>query len=150
MAEWGGYRKPATPAPVSGPGRHSQRTDGRPQMMDLPNAKYGEAQNFEQIQQGAPLSAPAGSPGGPAPTPAAPPTGLGAPTEMPDQPVTAGAAAGPGPGVDALGLPDTSDEAADLARRYGELLPYFIRRADSPYASQEFKNQVRWLVSKIG
>lgn len=118
--------------------------------MDLPNAAYGEAKNFEEIQQGAPLSAPAGSPSGAAPAGRPMPTGFGAPSEFPDQPVTAGAAAGPGPGMEALGLPDESDEAADLARRYGDLLPYFIRRADSPYASQDFRNQVRYLLSKIG
>lgn len=146
----GGYRRPSRPAAVSGPGAHSQRTDGRPKMMDLPDAQYGEAQNFEQIQQGAPLSAPSGSAGGSAPAPVAQPTGLGAASEFPDQPVTAGAAMGPGPGMDVLGLPDGSDEVADLRRRYGPLLPYFIRKADSPYASQEFKNQVRYLVSKIG
>ena len=29
MATQGGYRKPGTPAPVSGPGALSRRTDGR-------------------------------------------------------------------------------------------------------------------------
>ncbi len=30
MAEQGGYRAPSSPAPVSGPGALSQRTDGGP------------------------------------------------------------------------------------------------------------------------
>lgn len=120
-------------------------------MMDLPNAAYGEAKNFQEIQQGAPLGGQAGG-GGSAPSTAAvaPPTGLSAPTEYSTQPVTAGADAGAGPGSDVLGLPDSSNEAADLARRYGPLLPFLIRKADSPYASQEFRNQVRYLIARIG
>ncbi|NUP75215.1 MAG: hypothetical protein HOQ07_11295 [Sinomonas sp.] len=106
MAEHGGYRKPSQPAAVSGPGAHSQRTDGRPQMMDLPNAKYGEAANFQAIQQGAALGAtpsPAGGGGSPSVTM---PTPLSDPSAMPHEPVTAGADAGAGPGSDALGLPN--------------------------------------------
>lgn len=145
----GGYRQPSNPAPVSGPGQHSRRTDGGPSKMDLPNAKYGEAQNFDQIQSGAPMSSPSGS-ATPAPQGAPMPTPLGAPTALPGQPVTAGADAGDGPGMSVLGLPDSSNEVADLRRRYGRLLPFLIRKADDPTSSQDFKDQVRYLLSKIG
>jgi hypothetical protein len=118
--------------------------------MDLPDAQYGEAQAFDQIQSGASMAPPSsGAPSGSAPPPQMP-TPLGAPSQDPSQPVTAGADAGAGPGSAALGLPDTSNEAADLARRYGPLLPFLIRKADSPYASQDFRNQVRYLISRIG
>lgn len=144
----GGYRQPSTPAAVSGPGVHSRRTDGAPKM-DLPDAKYGEAQAFDQIQSGAQLGGGPTSPGAAPQQTVAPPIGLGAPSQNPGQPVTAGAALGAGPGMDALGLPPESGSNADLARRYGPLLPFLIAKADSQYSSQEFRDQVRWLIAQI-
>jgi hypothetical protein len=55
MAEHGGYRRPTNPAPVSGPGAHSRRTDGQP-MVDLPDAQYGENAAFQEAQAGAKIS----------------------------------------------------------------------------------------------
>ena len=144
----GGQRTPANPAAVSGPGAHSQRTDGRPQMMDLPNAKYGEAANFQAIQQGAAMGAPATPTSGGGGMPAATPTPLGDPSQSPDQPVTAGANAGAGPGMDTLGLPQDGF-SEDVKKRLGPLLPFLIRKADDPRASDELRAQVRFLISKL-
>jgi hypothetical protein len=148
----GGPRTPAHPAAVSGPGALSQRTDGRPGTMPLPDAKYGEAANFAQIQAGASMATPnpqmaMPSPGAASTAPM--PTPMGDPTAQPSTPVTAGAAVGPGVGAEALGLPNTSNEVADLTRRYGDILPLLIRKADDPRSSQQFKDQVRYLISKI-
>jgi hypothetical protein len=97
---------------VSGPGKHSRRTDRGPaqKLRELPDAQYGEAATYRDLQKQAPLSQtpkpkqarpsvaqPAAS-SGPQLTP------LNAPTARPDEPVTAGADAGPGPGMAALGL----------------------------------------------
>lgn len=94
----GGPRTPRNPAPVSGPGRLSKRTDGGPRMGNsrLPNAKYGENAQFQDIQNGAPMDAVAPVPGMPIPTP------LTAPTRRPSEPITAGADFGPGPGAMAV------------------------------------------------
>ena len=104
----GGYRKPTNPAPVSGPGQLSQRTDGGPQQVqaDMSGMPYGENAEFNTTQSMAPMSASptARSPrasaqqaksagGGMSATP------LFAPTQRPDEPVTAGAPFGPGGGV---------------------------------------------------
>jgi hypothetical protein len=114
MAGPGGYRAPANPAPVSGPGALSQRTDGRQPIMDLPDAGYGENAQFRQDQAGAALpqsnapSSPAISGAGAGP--AAPPPEMNAPQPLsagtlnPDQPVTHGADAGDGPGLASLNL----------------------------------------------
>lgn len=149
MAEHGGYRKPSHPAAVSGPGAHSRRTDGAP-IMDLPDAKYGEAQQFDQIQHGAAMGGPSGPAAG-APQEGTPmPTPIGAPTGNPGQPVTAGADAGLGPDSSVLGIPNPANEAEDLRQRYGDLLPFLVAKADSKYASQEFRAQVRYLLAHIG
>jgi hypothetical protein len=102
----GGYRQPRNPAPVSGPGRLSRRTDGGPQQTTQPmtGMGYGENAEFNAMQGGAPLAAtpsvsnararktsPTGQ-GGAAAVP------LFSPTGFPEEPITAGASIGPGPG----------------------------------------------------
>jgi hypothetical protein len=102
MAGKGGYQPPRHPAPVSGPGALSRRTD-QP-VANLTDAQYGEASTFRAQQQGAPLSA--------TPQTAAQPSaaeqlaqrfvGLDQPSTHPGEPVTAGAPSGPGPGPEVL------------------------------------------------
>src|SRR6056300_72417 len=104
MAEQrGGMRRPQNPAPVSGPGRLSQRTDGGPQQVqaEMSGMPYGENQEFEAIQASAPMKASpsARSPrakqskatqaGRQATTP------LFSATQRPEEPVTSGAPFGP-------------------------------------------------------
>lgn len=116
----GGYRKPSNPAPVSGPGALSRRTDGGPgqAMRDLPDAKYGENRDFRAAESVSPMAAaPSPSAAGGAPTspPAAPfdhpmgdmPTPLTDGTLAPDEPVTAGAPLGAGP--NSMTLPPAPD-----------------------------------------
>ena len=119
MSGVGGLQRPTNPAPVSGPGALSQRTDGGPAqaMRDLPDAKYGENTAFRGIESGAPMAAaPSPSsggaglgPSGPASAPPAltPPPPLTDGTTRPDEPVTHGADAGPGAGSAVMALPDT-------------------------------------------
>lgn len=111
----GGYQAPSQPAPTSGPGHLSRRTDSGPAqpIRELPDAQYGEAATFRGLQQAAPLAqtptAPTGmsSPAGVGAVPAQDITPFHAPTALPDEPVTAGAPAGPGPGPEALGVPQS-------------------------------------------
>jgi hypothetical protein len=143
----GGYRQPGNPAPVSGPGALSRRTDGGPgQPVRAPSGgAYGDRQSLEQLQQAAPLSAsPGGDVGAPqaAADPAANVVGFGEPTQQPDTPVTAGAAMGDGPGPEALGLPNEADE--DL-RRLVTWLPVFEHMANQPGSSKSARNLVRQL-----
>ncbi len=115
----GGYRQPANPAPVSGPGALSKRTDGGPGARQaaskLTDAKYGEQKQFQEIQSGAPMEkggAPVGTLGE-APVPTPPPPTLDAPSMRPGEVVTSGADAGGGVGSDALGLLDYGQLAAN-------------------------------------
>lgn len=148
MAEHGGYRTPSHPAPVSGPGAHSARTDRGPKQHDITGGSYGSSQEFQQQQSAAPLAASAGSPGSTAPGPAQMPTPLHAPSEMVDQPVTSGADAGPGLSAADIGAVQR-EQNAELASRFGPLLPALMRMADSQYATDAFRQQVRDLQARI-
>ena len=105
MAEQqGGYRRPSNPAPVSGPGALSRRTDGQGARY-MAGGEYGEGQEMMDLQTSAPMSK---TPAQPRPSrsrsarqavdEAMQVTPLFAPTERPDEPITAGAPFGPGPG----------------------------------------------------
>jgi hypothetical protein len=110
VAEHGGYRKPANPAPVSGPGAHSQRTDGGPAQVlsAAPDQPYGAMSQQMNDQRTTPMGGKPNPPSLPN-VPATPPAAghqmpaysggdFGAPTARPNEPVTAGVPIGPGPG----------------------------------------------------
>lgn len=157
MAEGhGGYRQPAKPAAVSGPGNLSARTDGGPgakkaPIAQLPDAGYGEQAQFRSIQQGAPIAQaqkpnPA-SPGG-APVSVTPPP-LDAPSTRGDEPITAGVDTGAGPGSDSLGLYDPSNMAADDIRYALKYLPTLQYMVDStPNASPATRALIKYLRSQ--
>lgn len=145
---------PQNPAGVSGPGPLSKRTDGGPAqaLRQLPNAKYGENSQFQALQQGASLSAspspqgqpmqmPGGAGGGMPPGGGLPPNPaaaqvvpFSAPTQRPNEPVTSGAALGPGPGP----LPQqqaTMQAAQSDMGKIQQAMPYFQMLANMPDAN---------------
>lgn len=87
-------------AGAAGPGKFSKRTD-------LPSSAYGEGVETAAIKSGAPMAKTpdvrptSRSDMGMAPSQI---TSLYAPTERPDEPITAGIARGEGPGPEALGM----------------------------------------------
>lgn len=105
MAGVGGYQAPRNPAPVSGPGKLSRRTDGGPaqKIMTPTGLPYGDAGALEAQQRSAPLAQQASVPTADVSGQAGPDlVGFGEPTQLPDQPVTSGAPLGDGPGPEAL------------------------------------------------
>jgi hypothetical protein len=94
----GGYRKPANPAPVSGPGALSRRTDGAQPVMDMRGGKYGEGKELRELQGSAAMKQSADSARPPA-AGANKVTPLFSPTERPEEPVTAGLPFGEGPNI---------------------------------------------------
>lgn len=112
MAQHGGRRTPSNPAPVSGPGSLSRRTDGGPaqKLRDVTGLAYGQNKALNDEQAAAPLAqtpGPSTPPRARQATPAQPMlTPFGAPTMRPDEPVTAGSPMGPGPGPAQIGLTD--------------------------------------------
>jgi hypothetical protein len=146
MAEGrGGYRQPSNPAPVSGPGSLSRRTDGQGARY-MAGGEYGEGQEMMDLQTAAPMSkteATAARPRARAGRQAAPemarPTPLFAPSERPDEPITAGAPFGPGPG------PASQQSNAafnETIRRYLPALEAATRWPDTP---ETFKALVRYM-----
>jgi hypothetical protein len=97
----GGYRNPANPAPVSGPGAMSRRTDGGPTERQpirvASGGAYGARQALETQQQAAPLPNTMPTPAGPGRGPGLAPVGpsVFGPTARPNEPVTAGLRSGP-------------------------------------------------------
>jgi len=142
MAGKGGYQAPANPAPASGPGALSQRTDGGPADSQaaqyVSGLPYGEGQAFMAQQQAAPLAA---SGMMPEPAPIVP---LNAPTQRPDEPVTAGADAGPGPGM-------AKDVAADkeFKATIAAYMPVLMHVASRSSTSPETRNIIRQLREMI-
>jgi hypothetical protein len=144
MAEHGGYREPANPAPVSGPGAHSRRTDGQP-TMDLPDAQYGENAAFREAQSGAKIDN-AGVQQAARQGAQASVTPLGAPTGMPDVPVTAGADLGPGESSQALGgMPPVKQDSQHLAK----YLPALIDMAEQDDTPPGMKTWVRNIIANM-
>jgi len=104
-------------------------------MQDIPNAKYGEQSQFHDIQSGAPMAGNAAPPVVP----------FDSPTARPDEPVTAGAAAGPGPGPSAAGLPP--DLASADYQNMKHLIPSLELLANQPSSNPTTRAFVRYLKS---
>jgi len=156
MAEQqGGYRRPSNPAPVSGPGALSQRTDGRQGARYMAGGEYGEGQDMMDLQTSAPMSEAAAQP-----RPRQPrsgrqvveegmsPTPLFAPTERPDEPITAGAPFGPGPGPAAptQGGRGATPANLEVLSRYLPVMRQVATGADTP---DRFKALVRFLEGNL-
>lgn len=139
----GGKRTPANPAPVSGPGALSQRTDGKPgtqSPLPITGGDYGEGVEMANLQASAPLAGPTGPPSTPSPgVDLSGITGMGADSEFPDEPITAGADFGDGPGA------STRDVSADLARvkKYLPMLAPFVDSPDVPDSVRDLYRFVR-------
>jgi hypothetical protein len=119
---------------VSGPGALSQRTDGGPgqPVRELPDASYGEAKEFREMQQGADMAQAQ-------PVDATGITPIGAPTQFPEQPVTAGAVTPRGPRV-------PPEEDILNIRSYFGLMKALASR---PEASKATKQMVRQLEARM-
>ncbi len=117
MAQQGGYRKPNNPAPISGPGSLSQRTDGGPTQPAtyISGLPYGQGQETYSNQVAAPMA------GNPVPQMEMP-TPLMAPTARPNEPITTGVDIGAGAGSEVMPkLPNPSYTIQDVIKN---LIPY--------------------------
>lgn len=133
---------PPDPSVVSGPGALSKRTDLPPSQgaKRLPDAAYGEQQQFQAEQAGAPLAK--------AENPLANVVPLNAPTQRPSEPVTAGVDAGPGPGREVLGIKSPVDTQVEDLTMLSKYMPLMAQFADSPDSTGTMKAFVKYLRSQ--
>ena len=105
----------------AGPGKFSTRTD----KLELGSTAYGEGVETQAIKSGAPLAKTGDVKGMPASevrsVAQGPVTELYAPSERPDEPITAGIDMGDGPGSNALGTNRVSERLSDIL---ATMLPY--------------------------
>jgi len=153
----GGMRPTApqnNPMNVNGRGGNGQSgTQAAKYVSGLP---YGEGQALMQTQQAAPLAAApsieqSSMPSGLASAAASQPVvGLNEPSARPNEPVTAGASMGAGPGMEALGpSPDQTFNKQLQAdnQRLVQYLPSLEQMANDPSASNTFRNFIQYLKS---
>lgn len=141
----GGPRTPANPAPVSGPGAMSARTDGGPSQpnMQLPDAAYGEQADFQDIQSGAPMAADPTMDPRMAPPSMPPPPGLLGPTDRPNEPLMQGAPMGEG-NNSLMGQTDMFNDDMVMMQKY---LPAMRSMAQGEGVPRSFQAFVRYLES---
>ena len=143
MATQGGYRKPGKPAPVSGPGALSRRTDGRV----AEGFAYGMNKQINEQAAGAPMAkAPtfnAGSARMGEVRSLAPVTPITAETMDVNDPITNGVPVGPGANS-IPGMPSgpTQDPDINMIRDYYPMLEFW---ASQPGTSQATKDYVQYL-----
>jgi hypothetical protein len=147
----GGYRRPTNPAAVSGPGRLSRRTDGRQPQMIASGGDYGERQEMQQIQSGAPMNGDLGS-GGAAAAPAGPDLSqlvpLDADTQRPMEDIMAGMSGGLGAGPSIANMPTPLND--EQRARLRHFLPVLVVLASRDDADQNTRRLVRQLRAELG
>lgn len=113
----GGYQAPSNPAPVSGPGALSQRTDGGPTQgaTYIPGLPYGQGQETYANQVAAPMQGNSYAQDMP--------TELLAPTTRPNEVITNGIDIGPGAGSEVLNLPNTQEPISVTMRKIAQFDP---------------------------
>lgn len=135
-------------AGASGPGKFSKRTD-----MNMGSIAYGEGVETAAIKGGAPLAQTPDVRGARASdvraaAAQAPVTPLFAPSQRPDEPITAGIPMGEGPGPEVLGINNNQDTEQDRIRLIS-YLPALEAAAADPNSSQAFRNYVRMLRANL-
>ena len=114
----GGYRAPSNPAPVSGPGALSQRTDGGPTQPAryISGLPYGQGGETYSNQVAAPMA-------GNTMQPMEMPTELMAATTRPNEPIENGINIGRGAGSEAMNLPNTKEPISITMRKIAQFDP---------------------------
>lgn len=141
----GGYQQPSSPAPVSGPGAMSRRTDRGQPIRDPGGLAYGDNQELRTTQQAAPMAqAPQGAPAEPDVPLTAMSPNMHDPTNYPNRSVFNGMPFGPGAGPEALNQPE---ESAATRSKLNTMLPTLLRAAEGPDVSPEFRRMVAMIRS---
>jgi hypothetical protein len=153
-----GGNRPTAPQnnPMNVNGRGGNGQSGTQAARYVSGLPYGEGQALMATQEAAPLAAApsieqSSMPSGLASAAASQPVvGLNEPSARPNEPVTAGAGMGAGPGMEALGpSPDQTFNKQLQAdnQRLVQYLPSLEQMANDPSASNTFRNFIQYLKS---
>ena len=154
----GGMRPNApqnNPANINPFGGNGQSGNGTQAPTYIPGLGYGQGKATMEQQKSAKLA-------GPAPTarPAAPtmsrsmPMGevrpLTAPSDRPDEPITAGVDFGPGPGSESLMMPQpqpvVNDPDLNLVREYFPVIELWASQVDTSQGTKDYVNYLRTIL----
>lgn len=152
-----GGNRPTAPQnnPMNVNGRGGNGQNGTQAAKYVSGLPYGEGQTLMQTQQAAPLAAapsieqssmPSGLASAAASQPLIP---LNAQTTRPDEPVTAGAPMGAGPGMEVLGLPNNAALMNQDVQNMAKYIPYLESVANQPESSNAVRLLVRYLKSQV-
>jgi hypothetical protein len=124
----GGYQAPNNPAPVSGPGALSQRTDGGPTQPAryISGLPYGQGGETYSNQVAAPMAGNtmgSSAMSGEGLVQMEMPTELMAPTSRVNEPIENGINIGPGAGSEAMNLPNTKEPISITMRKIAQFDP---------------------------
>ena len=123
---------------VSGPGKFAKRTD-----LEYQSDSYGDGVAMDALKAGAPLERAAATPSA-TPTQVrqaaaqSPLTELYAPSQRPDEPITAGVNISDGPGSDALMLNQIEQNDRDIVAKYLPSLTSMAAAQDTPQSFRAF------------
>ena len=153
-----GGNRPTAPQnnPMNVNGRGGNGQSGTQAARYVSGLPYGEGQALMATQEAAPLAAApsieqSSMPSGLASAAASQPViGLNEPSARPDEPITAGAPLGPGPGMEALGPTVSQKFETQLIednRKLLEFLPSLESMANDPSSSTTFRGFIQYLKS---
>lgn len=126
-------------AGAAGPGKFAVRTDG----MNLPSQYYGEGVETKNLMQGAQMAKTPDVRGVPSSqVRAAAAGGLYDETTRPDEPITAGAPMGAGPGPEALAMNAAAQRDGDIVAKYKPLLETMAAFPDTPESFRIFVRNI--------
>ena len=111
----------------AGPGKFSTRTDN----LEMGSIAYGEGVETQAIKSGAPLAATQD-------VKPQPITELYAPTQRPEEPITAGVDQGAGPGSEALMINQMKQDDKDIVAKYLPSLSSMASAQDTPESFRAF------------
>ena len=152
-----GGNRPTAPQnnPMNVNGRGGNGQSGTQAARYVSGLPYGEGQALMATQEAAPLAAapsieqssmPSGLASAAASQPLIP---LNAQTTRPDEPVTAGAPMGAGPGMEVLGLPNNAALMNQDVQNMAKYIPYLESVANQPESSNAVRLLVRYLKSQV-
>lgn len=159
MAENRGGLRPTAPqynpANINPLGGNGQSGNGTQAPKYIPGMGYGQGQATMRQQEGAPMAGSTPTPKAPTPNvarsmPMTEVRPLTAPSDRPEEPITAGVDFGPGPGSESLMMPRQeeviNDPDLNLVREYFPVIELWAEQVDTSQGTKDYVNYLRTIL----